>query len=573
MGMIRWHHILSLLVAVALTTSASGQDFRKQYRQAKDLFLAGNYSESMKAFQPLTIYDRENPYPEYASYYYAMSAYRLGFAAVAKDMLLQIRKLYPSWDQLAEANFLLAAVYSEKGEVFQALLVLSEIQKPTLVPDVLNLKRTLLANVNDTETLKMVLEEYPQDTVVARALAKNIVKRSWPAEARYFDSLLLQFNFPRHQFPLPAGIATVRKEKYRVSVILPIQLTTLEPSPNRKRNQNVIDLYQGMVLAADTLTKQGKSIDLLLYDSERNPESVKKLLEKPELKETDCLVGPLFTEDAKPVLEFSQQHKINLFANPVSNSSDFLNGSDHAFLFEPSHETIGRKSAELIYSHRPTKPVIVFYGENPRDIMMAGSFNERARELGLRVLATEMIRKEAYSRVTSVLATPTEYDEFKKPKQFKLRLDSLGSVMVCSDDPLIFSKAVNAVELRNDKVLVIGRESWLEDQSVALSLYEKIGAVFSSPNFTPLSNPALLHFQKKYTQRHAVFPSSYAQIGYEFMMFLGTMLHQHGTHFEQTWQPLPGTMSEGYVPQPSRDNALVPFIILQQGQPILFEKR
>lgn len=571
--MTRPRNILIVLFLWLLTTSANAQDYRRQYRQAKDLFLAGNYSESMKAFQPLTIYDRENPYPEYASYYYAMSAYRLGFAAVAKDMLLQIRKLYPSWDQLDEVNFLLAAVYAEKGEVFQSLLVLSEIQRPTLVADALNLKRTLLANVSDTETLKMVLEEYPQDSIVAKALAKNIVKRSWPSEAAYFDSLVLRFNFSRHQFPLPVGVTTVRKEKYRVSAILPIQVNTLEPSPNRKRNQNVIDLYQGMVLAADSLTAQGKAIELLLYDSERNPETVKKLLEWPELKQTDCLVGPLFSEEAKPVLEFSQQHKINLFANPVSNSSDFLNGSDHAFLFEPSHETIGRKSAELIHTQRPSKPVIVFYGENPRDIMMAGSFNERARELGLRVLATEMITKDAYSRVTSVLASPTEYDEFKKPKQFKLRLDSLGSVMVCSDDPLIFSKAVNAVELRNDKVLVIGRESWLEDQSVALSLYEKIGAIFSSPNYTPLSNPALLRCQRKYTQRHAVFPSAYAQIGYEFMMFLGTTLHQHGTHFEQTWQAAPGVMSEGYVPQPSRDNGLVPFIILQQGQPVLFEKR
>ncbi|MFN9330511.1 MAG: tetratricopeptide repeat protein, partial [Cyclobacteriaceae bacterium] len=141
--MTRPRNILIVLFLWLLTTSANAQDYRRQYRQAKDLFLAGNYSESMKAFQPLTIYDRENPYPEYASYYYAMSAYRLGFAAVAKDMLLQIRKLYPSWDQLDEVNFLLAAVYAEKGEVFQSLLVLSEIQRPTLVADALNLKRTL----------------------------------------------------------------------------------------------------------------------------------------------------------------------------------------------------------------------------------------------------------------------------------------------------------------------------------------------------------------------------------------------------------------------------------------------
>ena len=92
-------------VLILYSFFSQAQDFKKQFKQAKDLFNSENYSASMDAFRPLTIYDRENPYPEYASFYYALSAQRLGFVTVAKEMFLQIKTIYPEWDQLNEVNY------------------------------------------------------------------------------------------------------------------------------------------------------------------------------------------------------------------------------------------------------------------------------------------------------------------------------------------------------------------------------------------------------------------------------------------------------------------------------------
>lgn len=94
-------------------------------RLLKDHFDGARYSEAMESFKPLTVYDQENPFPEYASFYYALSAQRLGYASVAKDMLLQIKKLYPNWDQMNEVNYWLSKIYFDFGEYFQALLLAS----------------------------------------------------------------------------------------------------------------------------------------------------------------------------------------------------------------------------------------------------------------------------------------------------------------------------------------------------------------------------------------------------------------------------------------------------------------
>jgi hypothetical protein len=40
----------------------------------------------------------------------------------------------------------------------------------------------------------------------------------------------------------------------------------------------------------------------------------------------------------------------------------------------------------------------------------------------------------------NTLATPTEFDKWKNPIEFKLKRNSLGFIYVASDNPLIFSK-------------------------------------------------------------------------------------------------------------------------------------
>src|SRR5882672_8984734 len=95
------------LMLLLLSTTSFAQNFRREYKDAKEYFEHGDYTRAMDGFKALIAYDQDNPYSQYASYYYGLSAVRLGFATVAKDILLQIRKLYPGWDQIDEVNFLL----------------------------------------------------------------------------------------------------------------------------------------------------------------------------------------------------------------------------------------------------------------------------------------------------------------------------------------------------------------------------------------------------------------------------------------------------------------------------------
>lgn len=554
------------------------QDFKHQYREAKEYFNKGDYTKAMDGFKPLIVYDRNNPYAEYASYYYGLSSCKLGFLNVAKDIFLLTAKIYPSWEQIDEVNFLLAKIYFDQHEFFQALTILKTIINPSVLKDVAAMKRFYLSQIKDVETLKMVMEENPEDREGARALAKAIAEQPIALrEIPYFDSLIYKFNFRKEEFINDTPVAPILKDRYTISLLFPFLASTLDPNPGVKRNQFVLDLYEGMKQAVDTLRHENIYLDVLAYDTERNPEIIKNLLSTDELKSTDLIVGPLFLEESRLLLPFSENNKINII-NPVSTNSDFLGQNPYALLFQPSVETLGTKSAEMAASRIRNKKCIVYYDDSPKDSIEAFNFIRKAQELGLKVILAQEVHKETSGDIVSTLATATAYDEWKNPIQFTLKRDSLGGIFVASDDPLIYTKAINAAETRGDSILVIGHESWIapENTSVDFAIFERLAITLASPDFYSLTNPEYIAFRKQYILRHGTLPTFYARTGFEFIMFIGHALHKYGVYFQQgltTAGAVPGTIGEGYNYPGTRDNQLVPFVQFQNGELIVVGKK
>jgi hypothetical protein len=571
--------ILSVIIFGFGAAYAQQQDLKRQYKHARMLFDNKEWALAMEAFKPLIVYDKDNPSPEYSSFYYGVSAYESGYKAVAKDIFLQLRNLYPNWDQLPEVNYWLARIYFDQHEYFQAMHVLHELYAYQFEQDVAMMKRHFLAEIRDTETLRMMSEEFPVDTEVARAFATMLGAEFYkPSSGKTFDSLLLVHNFRREDFNINEGPVSVKKDRYVVSLLFPFMANTLVPMPNPQfPNQSVLEMYQGMRMAVDTLDKAGIHIDLRSYDTERDVTALKKILGSAELKNSDVLVGPLFTDQVKVVQEFSLENQVCMI-NPVSNSADYFKDNEYAMLFQPSLQTMGDRAAEVLNSAIKNKNVIVYFGDAPKDSIMAHSFIRKAQELGLKIVLAEEHRRETSPKILTTLATPTEYDEFRNPTQFTLKLDSIGGIYVASDNPLIYSKVSSSLTARGDSIVVIGSENWIspDNSSVNFENLERIHALFASGNFTSPHNAVYLNFKKKFLAKHGENPGLYAKLGYEFMWFVGHALNDYGTYFQKdlaekgfqrAW------MYEGYDFSSEHDNQYVPFVYFRGGELTLFNRR
>lgn len=557
------NRVFVLVALCVLPLFAQAQvDYNKQYFNGKQLYREGKYNLAMETFKPLTSYDKNNPFVQYASFYYALSAYHQGYRAVAKDQLNQIRSLYSSWDKMDDVNFWLAKIHFDNRDYFQGLKLLASIEDKKLSKDIETMKTAALAGVTDIETLKMMQEEHPKDGVVIRQLAKALSQDlADDANLALLEQLIKTHNLKRNEF-IPEAPKSFTKDRYVVSVVMPFMANTLEPTPSKKRNQIVLDFYEGMRLAVDTLATQNVNISLRAYDSERDNSKIRSLLSTDELKNSDLLVGPFFQEESKPLLEFAYANNINII-NPFFNNSELIANNPHSFLFQPTLETIGTRSGEFLAAHASKKNCMVFAGPTRKDSIITAHFVRSAQQNGLKVVAVNFIPKDGVKNILSTLATPTEFDEFKYPKEFTLKKDSIGSIFVSSDDPLLYVKVVSGVETRGDKILVLGSESWLENSTLDFEKYQTLPIVLAAPNFVSGSDPDAISFLRRYIKKHGRVPSAHARMGFELMMFAGRQLKEHGVYFQEALNKkefIPGVLYQGFNYEMSRSNQYVPFI-------------
>ncbi len=565
-----------LFMLMLCTLMASAQiDYSKQYFNGKDLFRQGKYNLAMETFKPLLTYDARNQFKEYGSFFYALSAYRQGFKAVAKDVFNQIKAQHPNWDKMNEVNFWLGKIYFDDKDYFQGLKTFAALTDKAFEKDIIAVKKSALEGITDVETLRMMHEEYPNDAVIGAALAWLLAKDITNDENhQQLEELIRKFDFKRSDF-LPEAPKTFYKNRYVVSVLMPFMINSIDPTPGKKRNQIILDFYEGMKLAADTLDSYGVNISLRAYDTERNTEKIRTILNTQELKNTDLIVGPFFSEENKVVQDFSLQNKVNT-VNPFSNNSETIGNNPHAFLFQPSSETIGKASAAFLGTHTSRKNCMVFYGPAKKDSTMAASFMGAAVENGLQVVHSQRIYTKDVQKILEILATATEYDEFNYPSQFKLKKDSIGSIYMASDDALIYAKVIAGVEKRGDSIRVVGTENWLEDPALDPEKFETLGITLAAPNYSNTTKSSYRLFFNNFIRRYGRAPSQFAKMGFELMMFYGTQLKKNGVFFQDglAKEPtVPGFLSEGFNYSISRDNRLVPFVQFRDGELMLVEKR
>jgi len=547
---------------------AYGQvDYAQQYKNAKDLFREGQYNLAMETFKPLIAYDQKNPYSPYASYYYALSAHYQGYDAVAKDMLLQIRKVYPQWDKLDEVNLWLGTIYLKEGEYFQGIKVLNAINNRGMRETIAGVKEQYLSAIEDPETLTMLLEEHPKDVMIARLLAGTLSRNlSLQGNRETLDSLIAAFNFERSDF-VPAAPKTFHKDQYAVAVLLPFMLDELDARPGKKRNQIILEFYEGIRLALDSLNQTSPQISLRAYDTYKGRDHLASILATDELRNADLVIGPVYANEVPIVQSFSEHQQVNV-VNPFSNNAEMFGSNPYAFLFQPAGETLGSKAAEYVAENTREKVCMVIAGTSKKDSAMAATFVARAHELGLEVVADYRFPREGAGKIIEILATPTEFDEFRFPTEFTLKKDSIGCIFVASDEPLIYTKVISSVETRGDSILVIGSENWVDNTAVPFEKYQNLGVVFMAPNFVSINSPARKSFYQRYLRRYGKLPSNFSMQGYELMVFFGGQLKKNGVYFQDALHEsdvIPGYLGQGFYYPYTRDNQLIPFVRFENG--------
>jgi len=375
-----------------------------------------------------------------------------------------------------------------------------------------------------------------------------------PEDRQALESIVSHFHLDRNRYLSETALSNLG---YDVAVLLPFQLE--QPlSESAHKNQFVTDMYAGMKLAQDSLQQQGIHLNLYAYDASADTLTVKRVLDMPELRQMDLVIGPIYKSTAKVAARFAAQNNINVI-NPLSQDAEMAS-NDHVLLFTSSVATQAKQAATYAYQNFSPKTAVILYENTKDDTVFASNYRRQFIKLGGKV--------KTYKKISSSQTTATA-------AAFNgLNLQDVGHLAVFSDK---MTAAVNAVSLLQGKSVslpLITYEDWLDINQISLSQLDNLEVYFISPKYVNKLNPVNNWFRQQYISKYNMPPSVYAYAGFEMLYYFGTMLQQYGPQFNQQLAAsgikngvfYPGI---GYTDQrnePQHDNQYVPITKLENLQ-------
>jgi len=89
--------------------------------------------------------------------------------------------------------------------------------------------------------------------------------------------------------------------------------------------KQMVEFYQGMLLALDRLKTEGVSVNLKLFDTEGEDKSVTPMLESGSMDDVDIIFGPRWTSQITETARWAQAHQVPLVLTMNSEADDVYN--------------------------------------------------------------------------------------------------------------------------------------------------------------------------------------------------------------------------------------------------------
>ena len=139
-------------------------------------------------------------------------------------------------------------------------------------------------------------------------------------------------------------VKVVEKKNIKIAFLLPLMLDQPKNDPSVER---FVNFYEGALLAINEAKKLGISFEVYTYDTEKSEDRVREILNNPELKTVDLIIGPAFSNQVPIVEDFSKENKINTLI-PFTSKIPDIDTNPYLFQFNPGPDSELELISDLI---------------------------------------------------------------------------------------------------------------------------------------------------------------------------------------------------------------------------------
>lgn len=311
-------------------------------------------------------------------------------------------------------------------------------------------------------------------------------------------------------------------------LLLPFMTDEKRPSATTQR---FIEYYEGLLLAVDSLSNQGASIDLTVYDTSNGTKKIKEILKEDALLNANLIIGAVQNDQIAPVAAFAGKHQIK-YVIPFTSKNDDVLSNASVFQVNTPHS--------YLYSKAAVAGANLFADYNI--ILLNAGGKEEKKEFIKALKAEFQLRKIPFRNLTFQPETfAADIEAAMAPDKRNVVIPTSGELAVLNK---IKSPLRTLAETKPEYGLTLfGYPEWQTYTRDCLDGFYALNTYIYSNFYADNLSPEVHNFYSRYKNWYSkslinTYPK-YGILGFDTgMYFLGAML-KLGTNFENQLDRFP----------------------------------
>ena len=571
---------LSVILLFVYSNTYSQSDYSK-YMQIKKLFLQERYEEITNSDISISLNSEFLPY---FNFYIGVSLFKVDYLNKSLNSFYELKKKHPNWPQIEEVNYWIIKILIETDNLNDALKVFSSISNIEIKKNLYKIIDPEISEILSFSDLENLYTKYPKNISISKYYGRELLNEFINEDVRNEINQILQI-VDKNQLFISS------EEKFKVAVLLPLMYESLENTYYIQNNKFIVDFYSGLLHGLHNLDTTNSLIEILPFDTKRNFDVVKKIIDSGYLNDVDLIIGPLYSKPISLIKQYCLENKL-MMINPLSNNNEIIENNKYSLLFNPSIKTIANKVAEYsIERFKDNKNTILFYEKKYADSLIAKIYQDRLISEGFNVLYNQGVSLEDSRLILDSLTNSYEYilsdslydilksiegkfvkdgrgidgvdTLYKYEEKFYIENDSIGHVFISSKNSLFASNAISAVDIRNDTIPIIGFDEWLDFDIITIDQFQNLDISLISSSYINFESDQFIELQDYYIKNYRNKISKNFILGSELINLIFSIVKDYGKYFQfglRNEQFIPGNIFYGFKYLENNDNQIVPML-------------
>lgn len=345
-----------------------------------------------------------------------------------------------------------------------------------------------------------------------------------------------QIDNPINPVVIPQVVTGVSEklDVYNVAVLLPfLSDRSNNGSEVDSRSFPAIQMYGGIKMALDELSKEGVKLNVTVHDTKGSEAVTQSLMNSRELKTSNLIIGPLMKGNIKIASENARTLQTPL-VSPLSPSSNITQNNPYFIQVSPYLSTHCQAITKHVRERYRADQIVLAVRNKKAEIARLKYFQESNQAFE----GTDKVERLTEFIVTDESADFNEMDVSPYLKDGDTTVFILPS---WSNESFIYSflrkiqVARQEAKAESDfecEVIVYGMPQWMNYERISYDYYEQLNVHISSASFVNPVSEKTKSFKQSYFNKYGSIPSLEAYVGYDVMLYFGRMMAKHGTYFQ-----------------------------------------